>query len=134
MFGYATDETPELMPLSAILATKLGKRLTEVRKEGVLKWVRPDGKTQVTVVYKNVNGRMVPQRVHTILISTQHEDGVSMEQIKADLMKHVIRVVVPSKYLTDETLYHLNPSGRFVIGGPHGDAGTFSMSVRFVVG
>ena len=123
MFGYATDETAELMPLSAILATKLGKRLTEVRKGGVVDWVRPDGKTQVTVVYRKVKGRMVPQRVHTILISTQHEDGVSMERIKADLMKHVIREVVPSKYLTERTIFHLNPSGRFVIGGPHGDAG-----------
>jgi len=123
MFGYATDETPELMPLSHILATKLGKRLTDVRKKGILKWVRPDGKTQVTVVYKNVNGRMVPQRVHTILISTQHEDGVSNEEIKKDLLEHVIKYVVPSKYLTKDTLYHLNPSGRFVIGGPHGDAG-----------
>merc|ERR1712039_162566 len=106
-----------------ILATKLGKRLTDVRKQGILKWVRPDGKTQVTVVYKNVNGRMIPQRVHTILISTQHEDGVSMEQIKSDLLEKVIKYVVPAKYLTKDTLYHLNPSGRFVIGGPHGDAG-----------
>jgi S-adenosylmethionine synthetase len=123
MFGYATDETPELMPLSHLLATKLGKRLTEVRKNGSLKWVRPDGKTQVTVVYKCVNGRMIPQRVHTILISTQHEDGVSNEQIRADLMEHVIKQVVPAQYMTKETLFHLNPSGRFVIGGPHGDAG-----------
>lgn len=123
MFGYATDETPELMPLSAILATKLGKRLTEVRKKGICKWVRPDGKTQVTVVYKNINGRMVPQRVHTILISTQHEDGVTNEEIKKDLLEKVIKAVVPSKYLTNDTIYHLNPSGRFVIGGPHGDAG-----------
>ena len=111
MFGYATDETPELMPLSHILATKLGKRLTEVRKQGILPWVRPDGKTQVTVVYKNVNGRMIPQRVHTILISTQHEDGVSNEQIERDLLEKVIKYVVPSKYLTKDTLYHLNPSG-----------------------
>jgi len=123
MFGYATDETIELMPLSHILATKLGKRLTDVRKKGILKWVRPDGKTQVTVVYKNVNGRMIPQRVHTILISTQHEDGISNDEIKRDLLEKVIKYVVPSKYLTKDTLYHLNPSGRFVIGGPHGDAG-----------
>jgi len=123
MFGYATDETEEMMPLSHVLATKLGKRLTDVRKEGILKWVRPDGKTQVTVVYKNVNGAMVPQRVHTVLISTQHDDGISLDQVKADLMEHVIKVVIPEKYLTDKTIYHLNPSGRFVIGGPHGDAG-----------
>merc|ERR1719350_2643133 len=123
MFGYATDETPELMPLSHILATKLGKRLTDVRKQGILKWVRPDGKTQVTVVYKNVNGAMVPQRVHTILISTQHDETVSNEQIAKDLKEKVIKPVVPEKYITDKTLYHLNPSGKFVIGGPHGDAG-----------
>jgi len=123
MFGYATDETPELMPLSSILATKLGKRLTDVRKKGILKWVRPDGKTQVTVVYKNIKGKMVPQRVHTVLISTQHEDGISNEQIYKDIMEHVITPVIPEKYLTDETIYHINPSGRFVIGGPHGDAG-----------
>jgi len=123
MFGYATDETEEMMPLSHILATKLGKRLTDVRKKGILKWVRPDGKTQVTVVYKNVSGVMVPQRVHTILISTQHEEGVSNETIRKDLLEHVIKPVVPAKYLTSETKYHLNPSGRFVIGGPHGDAG-----------
>lgn len=123
MFGYATDETPEMMPLSHMLASKLGKRLTEVRKDGTLKWVRPDGKTQVTCVYKKVNGAMVPQRVHTILISTQHDDDVTNEQIKKDLMEHVIKPVVPAKYLSDKTIYHLNPSGRFVIGGPHGDAG-----------
>jgi S-adenosylmethionine synthetase len=111
------------MPLSHILATKLGKRLTDVRKKGILKWVRPDGKTQVTVVYKNINGRMIPQRVHTVLISTQHEDGVSNDQIGKDLIEHVIKHVIPNKYLTEETIYHLNPSGRFVIGGPHGDAG-----------
>ena len=123
MFGYATDETPELMPLSAILATKLGKRLTEIRKKGIVDWVRPDGKTQVTVVYRKVNGRMIPQRVHTVLISTQHADGVSNERIHKDLMEEVIRKVIPPKYLTDQTIFHLNPSGRFVIGGPHGDAG-----------
>lgn len=123
MFGYATDETPECMPLSHMLATKLGKQLTDVRKNGTLKWVRPDGKTQVTCVYKKVDGAMVPQRVHTILISTQHEDSVDNEQIKKDLMEHVIKPVVPAKYLSDKTIYHLNPSGKFVIGGPHGDAG-----------
>jgi len=123
MFGYATDETPELMPLSAILATKLGRRLTAVRKQGVLDWVRPDGKTQVTVVYKNQGGRMVPQRVHTVLISTQHRDGVSNAQIRQDLMDEVVHKVIPRKLLTADTVFHLNPSGRFVIGGPHGDAG-----------
>jgi len=123
MFGYATDETKELMPLSHLLATKLGKRLTDVRKKGILPWVRPDGKTQVTVVYKCINGRMVPQRVHTVLISTQHADGISNTKIKNDILEYVIKDVIPSKYLTSDTIYHINPSGRFVIGGPHGDAG-----------
>mmetsp|Transcript_4837 Transcript_4837/g.17529 ORF Transcript_4837/g.17529 Transcript_4837/m.17529 type:complete len:397 (-) Transcript_4837:731-1921(-) len=123
MFGYASDETPELMPLTHVLATQLGAKLTEVRKNGVCPWVRPDGKTQVTVAYKNENGAMVPQRVHTILISTQHDETVTNEKIAADLHEHVIKPVVPAKYLDDKTIYHLNPSGRFVIGGPHGDAG-----------
>jgi len=122
MFGYASDETEELMPLTHYLATQIGHRLTEVRNKGILKWVRPDGKTQVVVEYRKENGRMIPIRVHTIVISTQHEDGISIAQIRDDLKKHVIDVVVPAKYLVD-TKYHLNPSGRFVIGGPHGDAG-----------
>merc|ERR1719403_176447 len=112
-----------MMPLSHVLATKLGKRLTDVRKEGILKWVRPDGKTQVTVVYKNVDGAMVPQRVHTVLISTQHDDGISLDQVRQDLMEEVVRKVIPPKLLNDKIIFHLNPSGRFVIGGPHGDAG-----------
>eukprot|EP00903_Cladosiphon_okamuranus_P019990 g18365.t1 len=123
MFGYATDETESLMPLSHELATKIGARLTEVRKKGICEWARPDGKTQVTVAYKEENGRMVPQRVHTVVISCQHDDDVSNAKIRADLQEHVIKHVVPAKYLDDETIYHLNPSGRFVIGGPHGDAG-----------
>jgi len=122
MFGYASDETEQLMPLTHYLATELGRRLTEVRNKGILKWVRPDGKTQVVVEYRRENGRMIPIRVHTIVISTQHEDGISIGQIRDDLKKHVIDVVVPAKFLVD-TKYHLNPSGRFVIGGPHGDAG-----------
>jgi len=123
MFGYATDETPSLMPLTHMLATSLGSKLTEVRKNGKCPWVRPDGKTQVTCEYKLEGGKPVPIRVHTIVISTQHDDGVTNEQIKKDLHEHVIAPVVPAEYLTSETIYHLNPSGRFVIGGPHGDAG-----------
>lgn len=123
MFGYATDETPETMPLSHMLATRLGSRLTEVRKNGTVRWLRPDGKTQVTVEYVNSNGRMVPKRVHTIVISTQHSPEVSNDQIRADLRKHVIEPIVPAELLDAETIYHLNPSGRFIIGGPHGDAG-----------
>jgi len=123
MFGYATDETPEFMPLTHQLATRIGSRLTEVRKTGILKWVRPDGKTPVVVEYRNDHGAMVPIRVHTIVISTQHSEDVTNEQIRADLMEHVIKPIVPATLLDDKTIYHLNPSGRFVIGGPHGDAG-----------
>jgi S-adenosylmethionine synthetase len=123
MFGYATDETESLMPLTHQLATSLGSRLTEVRKNGTCPWVRPDGKTQVTCEYKIENGRTVPLRVHTLVISTQHSEDVTQDEIKADLMKHVIKTVVPAEYLDEKTVYHLNPSGRFVIGGPHGDAG-----------
>jgi S-adenosylmethionine synthetase len=124
MFGYATDETEEMMPLTHSLATQLGARLTKVRVEGICKWVRPDGKTQVTVEYrKDRNGFLTPLRGHTIVISTQHDDGISNEQIRKDLFDHVIRPVVPAKFLDDKTVLHLNPSGRFVIGGPHGDAG-----------
>jgi S-adenosylmethionine synthetase len=130
MFGYATDETEvfeeykgKLMPMTLMLANSIGYRLTEVRKTGVCPWVRPDGKTQVTIEYKNVGGAMVPQRVHTILISTQHDDKVTNEKIAEDLMAEVIKKVVPAKLLDANTIFHLNPSGRFTIGGPDGDAG-----------
>jgi S-adenosylmethionine synthetase len=123
MFGYATDETESLMPLTHQLATSLGSRLTEVRKNGTCPWVRPDGKTQVTCEYRLENGRAIPLRVHTIVISTQHSEDVTQDEIKAGLMEHVIKTVVPAEYLDEKTVYHLNPSGRFVIGGPHGDAG-----------
>jgi len=123
MFGYATDETEDAMPMSHHLATRIGYRLTEVRKNGTLPWVRPDGKTQVTVEYKNDGGRMIPLRVHTIVISTQHNPDVTNEKIRSDLKEYVINSVVPAELLDDKTIYHLNPSGRFIIGGPHGDAG-----------
>jgi len=124
MFGYATDETKELFPLSHLLSSQLAKKLTDVRKEGKdVKWLRPDGKTQVTVEYEKVNGATIPKRVHTVLISTQHNDEVDNKQIAADLRKYVIDPVIPKKYLDDKTIFHLNPSGRFVIGGPQGDAG-----------
>jgi len=123
MFGYATDETEDAMPMSHHLATRIGYRLTEVRKNGTLPWVRPDGKTQVTLEYKNDGGRMIPLRVHTIVISTQHNPDVTNEKIRSDLKEYVINSVVPAELLDDKTIYHLNPSGRFIIGGPHGDAG-----------
>merc|ERR1711934_1313418 len=124
MFGYATDETPEMMPLTHSLATGLGYRLTEVRKNGTLPLLRPDGKTQVTVEYKKLaDGGVEPIRVHTIVISTQHDPAYTQEQLKKDLMEHVIKAIVPAKYLDADTIYHLNPSGMFTIGGPEGDGG-----------
>jgi len=124
MFGYACDETPELMPFTHSMSTRLGYQLTKVRKDGTCPWVRPDGKTQVTAEYKKLaDGSMVPQRVHTILISTQHSPDVDNDKIKKDLMEYVIKPVIPANLLDADTIYHINPSGRFVIGGPHGDAG-----------
>merc|ERR1712178_169359 len=124
MFGYASNETPELMPLTHSLSTKLGWQLTKVRKDGTCPWVRPDGKAQVTAEYKKgEDGSMIPQRIHTILISTQHSPDVTNEKITADIMEYVIKPICPAELLDAETIYHINPSGRFVIGGPHGDAG-----------
>merc|ERR1719230_267075 len=103
----------------------LGKVLTDVRKNNVLPWVRPDGKTQVTVVYKNENGAMVPQWVHTVLISTQHDDKMTNQHdlLREQLIENVVHKVIPEKYINENTVYHMQPSGRFVIGGPYGDAG-----------
>jgi len=123
MFGYATDEGPDFMPLTHSLAMGLCRKLSEVRNNGTLKWLRPDAKTQVTVDYKTDGGAVVPQRVHTVVISTQHDEHVTNEQIQKDLKEFVIKPVIPAKYLDDKTLYYLNPSGRFIIGGPQGDAG-----------
>ena len=119
MFGYACDETPELMPLPISLAHKLAKKLTEVRKSGALTYLRPDGKTQVTVCYED--GR--PVGVDTIVISTQHSPDVDIETIARDLQKHVIEPVVPAYLLSADTKYYINPTGRFVVGGPQGDSG-----------
>ncbi|KIV53507.1 S-adenosylmethionine synthetase [Aneurinibacillus migulanus] len=119
MFGFACNETPELMPLPISLAHKLSRRLTEVRKNGTLAYLRPDGKTQVTVEYEGDK----PVRVDTIVISTQHDPAVSLEQIQQDLKEHVIKPIVPKEFLDDATKYFINPTGRFVIGGPQGDAG-----------
>lgn len=119
MFGYACNETEEFMPLPIAMAHKLALQLTKVRKDGTLTYVRPDGKTQVTVEY---NGDAV-KRIDTILISTQHDPDVTQQQIKKDLIEHVIKPIVPSDLLDDKTKYFVNPTGRFVIGGPHGDSG-----------
>jgi S-adenosylmethionine synthetase len=123
MFGYATDETPECMPLTHVLATRLVVRLSEARNQGILPWLRPDAKTQVTVEYKREGGKVIPQRVHTVVISTQHADSVTQQEIQAGLLEHIVKVAIPANLLDKDTIYHLNPSGRFVIGGPQGDAG-----------
>ncbi|HET7657566.1 MAG TPA: methionine adenosyltransferase, partial [Bacillales bacterium] len=120
MFGFAVNETPELMPLPIALAHRLSRRLTEVRKEEIIDYLRPDGKTQVTVEYDE-DGR--PERVDTIVISTQHHPEIPLSQIQEDLKKDVINPVVPEKFIDENTKYFINPTGRFVIGGPQGDAG-----------
>ncbi len=119
MYGYACNETPELMPFAAITASKLAKRLTEVRKNGIIPYLRPDGKTQITVEYENY----IPKRIDTILISNQHVDGINMEQMKQDIIEKVIKPTIDEKYLDENTKYYVNPTGRFVIGGPLGDTG-----------
>ena len=119
MFGYACDETPELMPMPISLAHKLAKRLTEVRKNGEMDYLRPDGKSQVTVEY--VDGK--PVRVDTVVISSQHSDTISMEQLRADVMEKVIKATIPAELLDENTKYFINPTGRFVVGGPQGDSG-----------
>ena len=120
MFGYACDETPELMPLPISLAHKLAKRLTEVRKSGMFSYLRPDGKSQVTVEYDEDNR---PVRVDTVVISTQHSPEVSLQQIREDMIGQVVKHVIPSELLDENTKYFINPTGRFVIGGPQGDSG-----------
>lgn len=119
MFGYACDDTPELMPLPISLAHKLAKRLTEVRKNGTLDYLRPDGKTQVTVEYIDDK----PARVDTVVISSQHAPEISMQQLKQDIINHVIKPIIDASLLDDETKYFINPTGRFVVGGPSGDSG-----------
>jgi S-adenosylmethionine synthetase len=120
MFGYATNETEELMPAPISLAHKLTRRLSEVRKTGKMPYLRPDGKSQVTVEY-NAEGK--PVRVDAVVISTQHAETISNEELRADILKHVIQAVVPAELLDENTKYHINPTGRFVIGGPMGDSG-----------
>jgi S-adenosylmethionine synthetase len=119
MFGYACNETPELMPLPIMLAHKLTRRLSDVRNEGLLDYLRPDGKSQVTIEYEN----RLPVRVNTVVVSSQHSESVTLEQLQQDVIEHVIKAVVPGEMMDATTKFHINPTGRFVVGGPQGDTG-----------
>ena len=119
MFGYACDETPELMPLTISLAHKMAKRLTDVRKNGTLPYLRPDGKTQVTAEYNDG----VPTRIDTVVVSTQHSADINLEKLRGDILEQVIKPIIPEELFDSETKIHINPTGRFVIGGPQGDTG-----------
>merc|ERR1712227_485478 len=123
MFGYATDETEEKMPLTLLLAHKLNQELARLRKTEEEAWIRPDSKTQVTALHKIVNGAVVPVRVHTVVVSVQHSDDISNESMREKILEKVIKRVIPSNLLDSETIFHIQPSGRFVIGGPQSDAG-----------
>ncbi|KAL2789037.1 S-adenosylmethionine synthetase [Aspergillus keveii] len=123
MFGYATDETPELLPLTILLSHKLNAAMKAARNDGSIPWLRPDTKTQVTIEYAHDNGAVKPQRVDTVVVSAQHSDDVSTEELRAVIKEKIIKKVIPAELLDDRTVYHIQPSGRFVIGGPQGDAG-----------
>jgi len=123
MFGYATDETEECMPLTVVLAHALNRKIADLRRDGTLWWARPDTKTQVTIDYEFDNGACKPLRVHTIVVSTQHSDKVSLDTLRHEITEKVIKTTIPSKYLDDDCVIHINPCGDFVIGGPMGDAG-----------
>ena len=119
MFGYASNETAELMPMPILLANKMAYRLTEVRKKGIIPYLRPDGKTQVTIEYDG----LTPVRVDTIVVSTQHHPEIDLATIEKDIIEHVVKAVIPANMLDEKTRYFINPTGRFVIGGPQGDCG-----------
>ncbi|KAG6362061.1 hypothetical protein INS49_010290 [Diaporthe citri] len=123
MFGYATDETPELHPLSHLLAHKLNSALSVARRDGSLPWLRPDTKTQVTVEYQHDNGAVIPKRVDTVVISTQHSEDITTELLRKEITEKIVKKVIPANLLDDKTVYHIQPSGLFIIGGPQGDAG-----------
>ncbi|OQD89727.1 hypothetical protein PENANT_c002G07802 [Penicillium antarcticum] len=123
MFGYATDETPELLPLTILLSHKLNAAMKAARNDGSIPWLLPDTKTQVTIEYAHDNGAVKPLRVDTVVVSAQHSDDVSTEELRAVIKEKIVKKVIPTELLDDRTVYHIQPSGRFVIGGPQGDAG-----------
>jgi len=123
MFGYATDETEESMPLTVVLAHQLNKKIADLRRDGTLWWARPDSKTQITCECHFENGACIPTRVHTVVVSVQHSEKVSLEALRQDVMDKVVHTTIPKKYLDNDTVFHINPCGNFVIGGPMGDAG-----------
>lgn len=123
MFGYATNETEECMPMTLELSHGLNRKMTELRKNGEMAWLRPDSKTQVTIEHSIENGAVVPKRVHTVVISVQHDEGIDNDEMRKQLKEKIIQAVIPKNLLDDKTIYHLQPSGKFVIGGPMGDAG-----------
>jgi S-adenosylmethionine synthetase len=123
MFGYATDETEECMPMTVVLAHALNKKIADLRRDGTLWWARPDTKTQVTIDYAFDNGACKPLRVHTIVVSTQHSEKISLEKLREEITEKVIKTTIPAKFLDENTVCHINPCGDFVIGGPMGDAG-----------
>ncbi|XP_034248747.1 S-adenosylmethionine synthase-like [Thrips palmi] len=123
MFGYATDETEESMPLTVVLAHRLNQRISELRRSGEFWWARPDSKTQVTCEYKSHEGACIPKRVHTVVVSIQHSEKISLDELRSEIMTKVIRDVIPEKYLDEKTVFHVNPCGLFITGGPQSDAG-----------
>ncbi|KAG9253290.1 S-adenosylmethionine synthetase [Emericellopsis atlantica] len=123
MFGYATDETPELFPLTLLFAHKLNAAMSAARRDGTLPWLRPDTKTQVTVEYQKDGGAVVPKRVHTVVVSAQHSADITTEELRKEITEKIVKKTIPAKYLDEDTVYHIQPSGLFIIGGPQGDAG-----------
>ncbi|KAK5947560.1 methionine adenosyltransferase sam2 [Knufia obscura] len=123
MFGYATDETPEYLPLTVQLSHKLNKAMKDARNDGSLPWLRPDTKTQVTVEYDHDGGAVVPRRVHTVVVSAQHSEAITTEELRKEIKEKIVKKVIPAEFLDEKTVYHIQPSGLFIIGGPQGDAG-----------
>ncbi|KAL8795275.1 MAG: hypothetical protein Q9195_002286 [Heterodermia aff. obscurata] len=123
MFGYATDETPEYLPMTILLAHKLNRAMKDARLDGSLPWLRPDTKTQVTVEYESDGGAVIPKRVDTVVVSAQHSETISTKELRSEILEKIVKKTIPEKYLDERTVYHIQPSGLFIIGGPQGDAG-----------